>query len=81
MSDDIRRPILGKGENLVEPVYKSGSGGPKTYPRTYEAAKELVKSEILKVKTDIEKIPHDKKMRDVVIAVRLNEKFLAKSYT
>lgn len=81
MSDTSRRPILGRGENLVEPITKNTSGGPKAFPRTYEEAKKLVKEELVKVKEDIERIPDEKKMDDVVIAVRLNEKFLAKSYT
>ncbi|PGU46923.1 S8 family peptidase [Bacillus cereus] len=81
MSGNSRRPILGRGENLVEPITKNSSGGPKAFPRTYEEAKELVKEELVKVKEDIASIPVEKKMDDVVIAVRLNEKFLAKSYT
>ncbi|QTD42785.1 S8 family peptidase [Sporosarcina sp. Te-1] len=81
MSDISRRPILGRGENLVEPITKNSVGGPKEYPRTYEEAKKLVREELVKVKKDIESIPLEKKMDEVVIAVRLNEKFLAKSYT
>lgn len=81
MSGNSRRPILGRGENLVEPITKNASGGPKAFPRTYEEAKRLVKEELVKVKEDIDCIPVEKKMDDVVIAVRLNEKFLAKSYT
>lgn len=81
MSDNSRRPILGRGENLVEPITKKSSGGSKPFPRTYEEAKKLVKEELVKVKEDIECIPPEKKMDEVVIAVRLNEKFLAKSYT
>ncbi|WP_141903878.1 S8 family peptidase [Lysinibacillus sp. Y5S-8] len=81
MSDNLRRPILGRGENLVEPINKNSAGGPKEFPRSYEEAKKLVKEELVKVKKDIDSIPFEKKMDEVVIAVRLNEKFLAKSYT
>ncbi|KQS20175.1 hypothetical protein ASF99_09845 [Exiguobacterium sp. Leaf187] len=81
MSDDVKRPILGRGENLVEPIRKKSSGGEKSFPRTYEEAQKLVKDELVKVKSNIDSIPLEKKMDDVVIAIRLNEKFLAKSYT
>ena len=60
MSDSSRRPILGRGENLVEPIIKRSSGGPKAFPRTYEEAKRLVKEELTKVKEDIACIPLDK---------------------
>lgn len=81
MRDELRRPILGRGENLVEPISKKNMGVPKAFPRTYEEAKKLVKQELLRVKGDVDRIPEEKKMEDVVVAVRLNEKFLAKSYT
>lgn len=50
MSDNLRRPILGRGENLVEPINKNSAGGPKEFPRSYEEAKKLVKEELVKVK-------------------------------
>ncbi|WP_346349484.1 S8 family peptidase [Lactococcus petauri] len=78
---DKRRPILGRGESLVEPITKSGGGGNKKYPRSYEDALRLVSSSLEELEVAIDNIPDQKRMKDVVVAVKLNEGFLAKSYT
>ncbi|QIL46190.1 S8 family peptidase [Vagococcus coleopterorum] len=76
-----RRPILGRGENLVEPITKSSGGGPKKYPRSYSEALELVTSNLKQLESEITKIPEEKRMNKIVVTVRLHEDFLAKSYT
>lgn len=83
MSDESRKdylPILGNGEKMIEPVKKSFGGGETTYPRSYAEAKELLNTQIRGVQKQIEEIPEDKRMEEVVLTVRLNNKFLAKSY-
>lgn len=74
-------PILGYGENLIEPSKKKFGSGPTTFPRTYSEAKTKVKEDIKRLRNSISSIPEDKKMEEVVVTVRLHEKFLAKSYT
>lgn len=81
MSDNNRRPILGHGENLVEAFSKSSGFGKKSYPRSYEDAVNLVSTKLKTLKTDISKIPLNKRVDKVVVAVKLHESFLAKSYT
>ncbi|MDG4978904.1 S8 family peptidase [Lactococcus lactis] len=81
MSDNNRRPILGHGENLVGSFSKSNGGGEKSYPRSYEEAVNLVSSKLESLKADISAIPLNKKLDKVVVAVKLHESFLAKSYT
>ncbi|KXG44543.1 S8 family peptidase [Tepidibacillus decaturensis] len=84
MSDRSKQdymPIIGNGEKMIEPIQKSYGGGETVYPRSYNEAKNRVKKQVEEVKLRIEKIPEEKRMKEVVITLRLNEKFLAKSYT
>lgn len=74
-------PIIGYGEHLIEPSKKKFGSGPANYPRTFSEAKTKVKEDIVKLRNSISSIPENKKMDEVVVTVRLNEKFLAKSYT
>lgn len=80
--DEKKRPILGGGENLIDSITKkSFNRGDIIYPRNYDQAKSLVQSEFGKVNTIINELPESKKMNEVVLTIRVNEKFLAKSYT
>lgn len=82
VDNEKRRPILGGGENLINSITKRGSFPVKTiYPRNYDQAKNLVQNEFGKVNTIINELPESKKMNEVVLTIRVNEKFLAKSYT
>ncbi|MGW8428832.1 S8 family peptidase [Peribacillus simplex] len=81
MSDEKKYPLLGNGEKLIEPIKKKFSGGEIIYPYSYQESKEKVSKKISFLKNEISKIPEDKKMKEVIATVRLNEKFLAKSYT
>lgn len=75
-------PILAGGENLISNITKRGSfPGETVYPRNYEQAKNLVQAEFGKVNTIISELPESKKMNEVILTIRINEKFLAKSYT
>lgn len=75
-----RRPILGKGEYLVDSVRKKINTGPKKYPRTYEEGKELIINNLNNLKNEIPEIPKEKRMNEVIIGIKLSEGFLAKSY-
>lgn len=73
-------PIIGNGEKMIEPVTKSFGGGETTYPRSYAEARDLVKSQVKGVQEQILQIPQEKIMEEIVLTVRMNDKFLAKSY-
>jgi subtilisin family serine protease len=73
-------PIIGYGERMIEAVTKKPGFGETTYPRNYSQARTRVKQQVQSVKEKFTKIPEDKRMNEVVITLRLNEKFLAKSY-
>lgn len=74
-------PILGYGERMIEPIQRGTGGGEPNYPRTYEEARNLLHSQLATLQHDIVAIPEEKRMQDLVVTVRLNSKFLAKSYT
>jgi hypothetical protein len=83
MADDKQRylPILGHGENLIEPVKPTSGFGNISYPRTYEEARTRIKQQVRTLRNTICEIPSDKRLEEVVVTFRLNHKFLAKSYT
>ncbi|MGO0062633.1 S8 family peptidase [Brevibacillus fluminis] len=83
MSDEQQRflPILGYGENLIEPVRPGSGGGEVNYPRTYAEARERVKQQVTNLRRSINEIPEEKRLNEVVVTIRLHHKFLAKSYT
>lgn len=81
MSEMKRRPILGHGEYLVEPFNKKGGFSDKVFPRTYDEAAKLVKGELINLTKEIDNIQDSKRMEEIIVAVRLNKKFLAKSYS
>ncbi|MER2030969.1 MAG: S8 family peptidase [Solibacillus sp.] len=73
-------PILGNGELLISPVKKKFGGGEKPFPRTYEESKKNIINQVKTIKTRIQSMPENKRMDEIVLTVRLNEGFLAKSY-
>ncbi|MFB5267668.1 S8 family peptidase [Paenibacillus enshidis] len=83
MSGDNQRflPILGYGENLIEPVRPGSGGGEVNYPRTFAEARQRVKQQVSNLRNTIDRIPPEKRLEEVVVTFRLNHKFLAKSYT
>lgn len=76
----ILLPILGYGERLVQPTRKSGGGDKPQFPRTYQEARIHVKKQVNSLLDRINALPESMRMREVVATVRLNSKFLAKSY-
>ncbi|MFB6465401.1 S8 family peptidase [Cytobacillus sp. Hz8] len=74
-------PIIGYGEKMIEPVTKKGGFGTPIFPRTFSQARNHIKNQVSVLKENINNIPEEKRMDEIVVTVRLNEKFLAKSYT
>ncbi|WP_282140331.1 S8 family peptidase [Cytobacillus oceanisediminis] len=82
MSDKEKEylPIIGYGEKMIEPVTKKGGFGETTFPRSYTQARDRIIKQVSVIKETMDKIPEEKRMDEVVVTIRLNEKFLAKSY-
>lgn len=74
-------PIIGYGERLIEATNKRYGFGDVSYPRTFSEARGKIKRQLGVIKETIQDIPEEKRMEEVVVTLRLNEKFLAKSYT
>ncbi|MGG1641249.1 S8 family peptidase [Paenibacillus sp. NRS-1782] len=83
MPDEDQRflPIIGYGENLIEPVKPANGYGETSFPRTYSEARQRAKEQILNLRKNIDNIPSEKRVEEIVVTFRLNHKFLAKSYT
>lgn len=82
MTDEQKfSPILGYGERLIEPIQRGMGGNEVIFPRTYDEARHHVRTQIETLESKIATIPTEKRMEDIVLTVRLNSKFLAKSYT
>lgn len=73
-------PILLKGEKLAEEITKATSGGPKDYPYTYEESRDRAIKDIEEINREIETNKDFYLENEIIINVRMNEKFLAKSY-
>ncbi|BDG48818.1 S8 family peptidase [Parageobacillus sp. KH3-4] len=74
-------PIIGYGEKMIEAVKKNFGGNGPTYPRSYNEARIRVKKQVENLKKEIQEIPEEKRMKEIVVTLRLHEKFLAKTYT
>lgn len=79
-NNERKLPIIGGGEKLIEPIKKKFAGGEVTYPRSFNEARELIKPKLDTISKQIEEIPEKNKMDEIIITIRLNSKFLAKSY-
>lgn len=73
-------PILMKGEKLAETASKSTSGGPKDYPYEYEEAKSRILANVENINKELKNNKDYYLENEIIINVRMNEKFLAKSY-
>lgn len=73
-------PILAKGEKLAEGITKATAGGPKQYPYTYEESREKAIKDIQEINSEIEKNKEFYLQNEIILNVRMNENFLAKSY-
>ncbi len=78
---DSKRPILANGEHYISKISKKSGPHIKDYPRSYDAAREVVLASLTKLEESVESIPKDKFLPETLIfCLRLNENFIAKSY-
>jgi len=81
MPDNQRRLILGNGEQYVQAVTKPGSGRSPEPPRSYEEARDIVKSGVGNALAGFQALPDRKKMpEEAVFCLRLHPDATAKSY-
>jgi len=81
MPEVQRRLILANGEKYVKPVEKSHAGRPPEYPRSYEAARDLMKREVSTALDQFNELPSRKRMKnEAVFCLRLHPDMTAKSY-
>lgn len=73
-------PILVKGEKLAENITKASSGGAKDYPYIYEESRDRAIKDIEEINNEIENNRVFYLENEIILNVRMNEKFLAKSY-
>lgn len=81
MADGQRRLILGNGEKYFETVKKTPSGRSPEPPRSFDAARDLVKTEVNAALAGFVALPAAKKLKDeAVFCLRLHPDATAKSY-
>lgn len=82
MSENInRKPILYNGETYAKSITKSGGGGDKAYPATFEESKTIVLRDIANTKETLRSIPEKNKMpTELIISITMHASFSAKSY-
>src|SRR5437016_12594926 len=81
MPDQSRRLILGNGEQYVTPQQNASHGGTVEMPRTYEAAREVVRTQVQAALRTLHELPKEKRLPDEsVLCLRLHPDMLAKSY-
>lgn len=73
-------PILVKGEKLAESITKASAGGAKDYPYIYEESRDRAIKDIEEVNNEIQNNKEFYLKNEIILNVRMNEKFLAKSY-
>ncbi len=81
MPEVQRRLILANGEKYAKPVEKTHAGRPPEYPRSYEAARDLMKREVSTALDQFNNLPSRKRMKnEAVFCLRLHPDMTAKSY-
>lgn len=81
MADNQRRLILGNGEQYIQPIKKTLTGRSPEPPRTYDEARDRIKSGIGSALQAVEQLPEAKKFsEEVVFCMRLHPDVTAKSY-
>lgn len=76
-----RRPILYNGQIYGEPVSKSGGGGQKAMPYTYEEARDFVLNDINETREVLRKMPQSARLpNEIILSLTLQPEFSAKSY-
>ena len=73
-------PIISKGEKLAGEAERVRGPVEKQYPYTYEEAKKRAITDIQSVTREFEENKELYLEEEVIINVRMDEKFLAKSY-
>lgn len=78
---DSKRFILGNGEQFIDSVETGHGGGSSASPRTYEEARDLVKTSLTKTISELREMDSDLVLKDEqIVSVRMNPAFVAKSY-
>lgn len=76
----MKRPILMKGERLIDIVTKKGMGGEKPLPRQYTQAKQRIIQSLNEVKEEIKEGKANFLENEIILSVKMEQGFLAKSY-
>lgn len=81
MADNQRRLILGNGEQYIEPIKKTLQGRGQDPPRSYDEARERIKSGLGAAIGNFESLPAEKRIaEEAVFCMRLHPDVTAKSY-
>lgn len=82
MPEDKRYTVLGAGERYVAPAEKKKPGPPSAPPaRPIAEARALLTPKISGVIDAVQRLEPELKLPEVVVELRLDSRFLAKSYT
>lgn len=76
----MKRPILMKGERLIDVVTKRVSGGEKSLPKTYNEAKNILCASLKTIEREVYENRENFLKNEVIVSVKMEEGFLAKSY-
>jgi hypothetical protein len=75
------RFILANGEQFIDSVKTGHGGGPTQFPRSYEEARDLVKTSLTGTIANLREMKPELKLKDEqIVSVRMNPAFTAKSY-
>lgn len=75
-----RRPLLGGGERLQQPVDRLSGGGPKYHPQTLEAARGLLGPQVATLQQTVATTPAPLRGDRVVFEAKVLPNYLANSY-
>lgn len=77
---EARRPLLGGGERLQQPVDPGGGGGPKFHPRTLEQAREVLTPQLTHLREVVAQTDPQLRGERVVFEATVLPNYLANSY-
>ena len=81
MSNELRRPILYRGEVYVSPIVKKVSGSPKEPKVSYDIARDTVLEDIKRTREVLNEMPASTRLpNEVVLCLKMQPEFSAKSY-
>lgn len=81
MAEQGKYTILGRGEAYQEEITVPRGGGRRPQPRSLESSRQLLLPQLQDVTRAVAALPQAQRLDEVIVEVRLDEKFLAKSYT